>query len=62
MQEPSTRLPPEENGEIFIDNARSILKHYQLVQMELWDIADLKVGSVILGISSFRGKYMLPVF
>lgn len=60
MQEPSTRLPPEENGEIFIDNARSILKHYQLVQMELWDIADLKVGSVILGISSFRGKYMLP--
>lgn len=56
----SKGIRPTYAGSIFIDNARSILKHYQLVQMELWDIADLQAGSVILGISSFRGKYMLP--
>ena len=47
-------------GEVFVDNARSILTHYRLVQNELSDMAQLKGGRVILGISSFRGEYMLP--
>lgn len=47
-------------GALFVDNARTILTHYRLVQNELWDMAGLNGGSVILGISSFRGKYMLP--
>lgn len=47
-------------GEVFVDNARSILTHYRLVQNELSDMAHLKGGRVILGISSFRGEYMLP--
>lgn len=47
-------------GEVFVDNARSILTHYCLVQNELSDMANLQGGRVILGISSFRGEYMLP--
>lgn len=47
-------------GELFVDNARSILTHYRLVQNELADMAELKGGRVIFGISSFRGKHMLP--
>lgn len=56
----SKGIRPTSAGTLFIDNARSILKHYRLVQMELWDMAELKGGSVIMGISSFRGKHMLP--
>lgn len=47
-------------GKVFTDNARSILTHYRLVRNELSDMAQLKGGRVILGISSFRGEYMLP--
>ena len=53
-------IRPTAAGELFIDNAKAILMHYRLVQNELCDIAELKAGNVILGISSFRGKYMLP--
>lgn len=56
----SKGIRPTSAGTLFIDNARAILAHYRLVQMELWDIAELKRGSVILGISSFRGKHMVP--
>ena len=45
---------------MFIDNARIILGHYRLIQNKLDDMAQLKSGSIILGISSFRGKYMIP--
>lgn len=47
-------------GELFIENARSILTHYRLVQNELSDMANLKTGSIVFGVSSFRGRYMLP--
>lgn len=47
-------------GELFVENARSILTHYRLVQNELCDMAELKTGSIIFGVSSFRGRYMLP--
>lgn len=56
----SKGIRPTSAGDLFIANARTILTHYRLVQTELWDMADLKGGSVILGISSFRGKYILP--
>lgn len=47
-------------GELFVENARSILTHYRLVQNELSDMAELKAGRIIFGVSSFRGRYMLP--
>ncbi len=47
-------------GELFVENARSILTHYRLVQNELCDMAQLKSGSIIFGVSSFRGRYLLP--
>ncbi len=56
----SRGLRPTAAGKIFIENARVMLTHYRLVQNELWDMAELKGGNVILGISSFRGRYMLP--
>lgn len=56
----SKGIRPTAAGTLFIDNARTILTHYRLVQNELWDMAELNGGSVILGISSFRGRHMLP--
>lgn len=56
----SKGIRPTAAGKVFIDNARSILTHYRLVQNELWDMAKLEGGNVILGISSFRAKHMLP--
>lgn len=56
----SKGIRPTAAGTLFIDNVRTILTHYRLVQNELWDMAELNGGSVILGISSFRGRYMLP--
>lgn len=47
-------------GKLFISSARNILLSYRQVQNELWDMAELQGGSVTLGISSFRGMYMLP--
>ena len=54
----SKGIRPTAAGTLF--NARTILTHYRLVQNELWDMAELNGGSVILGISSFRGRHMLP--
>ena len=49
----SRGVRPTAAGSLFVDNARTILKHYRLVQAQLDDMADLKVGTVIFGISSF---------
>ncbi|MCI8742515.1 MAG: LysR family transcriptional regulator [Lachnospiraceae bacterium] len=56
----SRGVRPTAAGSLFVDNARTILKHYRLVQAQLDDMADLKVGTVIFGISSFRGRHMVP--
>ncbi len=56
----SKGIRPTAAGKLFVDNARTILTHYRLVQNELWDMAELNGGSVIFGISSFRGTHMLP--
>ena len=55
----SKGIRPTDAGNLFIDNARTILTHYRLVQTELWDMAELNGGSVILGISSFRARCCL---
>lgn len=34
--------------------------HYRLLQTQLGDMADLNSGGVIPGISSFRGRHMVP--
>ncbi len=51
---------PTESGAFFIEHARQILQHYHWVQKELWDREELQGGSLTLGISSFRGSYLLP--
>lgn len=56
----SRGIRPTAAGNLFVDNARTILMHYRLVQAQLDDMADLKSGSVIFGISSFRGRHMVP--
>ncbi len=56
----SKGIRPTAAGNVFIENARSILMHYRLVQNELWDMGKLEGGNVILGISTFRAQYMLP--
>ncbi len=56
----SKGLSPTAAGNLFIENARSILYHYRLVRNEMYDMEQLQRGQIILGISSFRGSYMIP--
>jgi DNA-binding transcriptional LysR family regulator len=56
----SRGIRPTAAGSIFVDNARTMLMHYHLIQTQLSDIANLKSGKVQLGISSFRGRYIIP--
>ncbi|WP_367566921.1 LysR family transcriptional regulator [Lacrimispora sp.] len=56
----SKGLSPTAAGNLFIENARSILYHYRLVRNEMYDMEHLQKGQITLGISSFRGSYMLP--
>ncbi len=51
---------PTAQGQLMIDYARKTLSEYHLLRDEMQDIADLKRGSVIMGISSFRGSYLVP--
>ncbi len=56
----SRGVRPTASGSIFIDHARQILLHYRRAQSELWDIEELDGGQIELGISTFRGTYILP--
>lgn len=56
----SKGLSPTAAGNLFIENARSILYHYRLVRNEMYDMEHLQKGQITFGISSFRGSYMLP--
>lgn len=51
---------PTAAGSAFIQRARQILQSYHLAKSEMWDIEALQGGRVLLGISSFRGEYLLP--
>ena len=49
-----------EAGELLLQYAYTATAEYKRVQDEMQDTANLKSGSVILGINTFRGSYMLP--
>lgn len=56
----SRGVKPTEAGNFFLEHARQILQHYHWVQQELWEREELLGGSLTLGISSYRGSYLLP--
>lgn len=56
----SRGVRPTAAGSAFIERAKQILKDYRLAQNEAWDIEGLHGGRVELGISTFRGSYLLP--
>lgn len=56
----SRGVRPTAAGEAFLSHSRQILKHYHLAQNEARDIENLKGGRLMLGISTFRGTYLLP--
>ena len=49
-----------EAGTIMLKYAYATLAEYHRTQDKIQDLKDLKSGSVILGISGFRGSYLLP--
>ncbi len=49
-----------QEGELMLRYAYKTLAEYRSVQNEMKDIKQLKSGRVIMGISSFRGSYLLP--
>ena len=56
----SRGVRPTEAGMIMLKYAHATLAEYHRTQDEIQDLKDLKSGSVILGISGFRGSYLLP--
>ncbi len=56
----STGVRPTEAGKVMIDFAYHTLSEFHRVQDEMQDIAKLQKGSVIFGISGFRGSYLTP--
>lgn len=56
----SKGITPTYSGKCFIEHAGEILLDYQKAKNELWDNENLAAGKVVLGISSFRGRRMLP--
>ncbi len=56
----SRGIRPTANGERFIGHLRQITSSYDQAKRELWDSEELKGGSVTLGISTFRGRHILP--
>ena len=47
-------------GEIFVRNARQMLQQYQRTKAELRDAEQVHRGHIDLGLSSFRGSYLIP--
>ena len=56
----SSGVRPTEAGRIMIKYAYEMLTDYHEVRDQIQDLHELKGGSVIMGISSFRGSYLLP--
>lgn len=51
---------PTDQGKRLIQFARDTLTEFHRAKDEMQDISELKGGKVILGISSFRGSFLLP--
>lgn len=56
----SRGIRPTPAGDVFLAQARRILREYQQAQQEFWDHENTIGGTVYFGISSFRGAYILP--
>ncbi len=56
----SSGVRPTAAGQVMIDYAYRALSEFHRAQDQMQDITDLKQGKVILGISGFRGSYLLP--
>ena len=56
----SSGVRPTDSGRLLVEQARLIISQYKKVRNEISDIEDLKSGTLELGISTFRGTYMLP--
>lgn len=51
---------PTAAGDAFISHAKQILQQYRAACSEAADIENLNGGTVIFGISTYRGTYLLP--
>lgn len=56
----SRGIRPTASGEVFLGHARQILLQYRRAQNELWDIEGMNGGQIELGVSTFRGTYLMP--
>ena len=57
----SKGIRPTHAGSIFIERLKKLTEDYRRAKNELWDNEHLKGGKVTLGISSFRGRRMVPL-
>ncbi len=51
---------PTAAGELFVRNARQMLQHYNRVRDEVKEASEISGGIIRFGISSFRGRYLIP--
>ena len=56
----SKGICPTRNGEVFIEHLRRLKAEFKQAKSELYDNEGMKGGRVVLGISSFRAKQILP--
>lgn len=57
----STGVRPTEAGRLMIEYAYRELSEYHRVRDEIQDVNNLEGGRVILGVSTFRGTFLLPM-
>lgn len=51
---------PTQSGEVFVRNARQMLRQYHRMKDEMRELNQPGGGRIDFGISSFRGSYLLP--
>ena len=56
----STGMRPTASGRLLVEQGQQLLSHYKRIQDQISDIENLKSGRLELGISAFRGTYLLP--
>ena len=56
----STGVRPTEAGQMMVRYAYRTLSEYHSVRDQMQDLHDMKKGRVIMGISTFRGSFLMP--
>lgn len=56
----SRGVRPTESGRLMIEFAYRELSEYHRMRDQIQDVNDLKIGRVIMGISTFRGTFLMP--